>query len=384
MGKIIVLQHSNQLGLGGTEKTMQIFCKYLDRSVFEVHALTQRFPVPLQRVARLAVRNLITGGAGSSFQPHRFCHSRLPEFEKILGPERIHMYTKFTLGRSIRKIAPHILHVHHSGSPEPPVSSPGSAQSVPVIVSTNVFGYEDPTPEGRRISRILFISQWLKDNVAVWSKNDPRCSALYYPIEKPFSTDNLRNELGIAPDTFVLGRIGRNADDIHDPIALRAYKEIENEKTLYLIISPPPKMVQDARELGLKHVKYLDPTVDDVYLSRFYNTLDVFAHARLDGETFGCAIAEDMIHGAPVVTHRSHIRNAQSEILDAESGFVAERDDWRAYAGFLKQLMQDKNLRLKMGASAKKRAMENFEAGLITRKLEKIYFEELKKTGISV
>ena len=78
MGKIIVLQHSNQLGLGGTEKTMQIFCKYLDRSVFEVHALTQRFPVPLQRVARLAVRNLITGGSGSSFQPHRFCHSRLP------------------------------------------------------------------------------------------------------------------------------------------------------------------------------------------------------------------------------------------------------------------------------------------------------------------
>ena len=181
-----------------------------------------------------------------------------------------------------------------------------------------------------------------------------------------------------------MGRIGRNADDIHDPIALRAYKEIENEKTLYLIISPRRKLVQDERELGLKHVKYLDPTVDDVYLSRFYKTLDVFAHARLDGETFGCAIAEAMIHGAPVVTHRSHIRNAQSEILDAESGFVAERDDWRAYAGFLKQLMQDKNLRLKMGASAKKRAMENFEAGLITRKLEKIYFEELKKTGISV
>ena len=36
MAKIRVLQVCNQLGIGGTEKTIQVFSKYLDRSRFEV------------------------------------------------------------------------------------------------------------------------------------------------------------------------------------------------------------------------------------------------------------------------------------------------------------------------------------------------------------
>ena len=35
---INILEVSNSLGLGGTEKTMQIFCKYLDRSKFTIFA----------------------------------------------------------------------------------------------------------------------------------------------------------------------------------------------------------------------------------------------------------------------------------------------------------------------------------------------------------
>ena len=78
------------------------------------------------------------------------------------------MYTKFTLGRSIGKsrrisrMCTTVVRLNRR-------SVRRVQQSVPVIVSTNVFGYEDPTPEGR-ISRILFISQWLKDNVAVGRK----------------------------------------------------------------------------------------------------------------------------------------------------------------------------------------------------------------------
>lgn len=36
--KIRVLQACNQLAIGGTEKTLQVFSKYLDRSRFEVYA----------------------------------------------------------------------------------------------------------------------------------------------------------------------------------------------------------------------------------------------------------------------------------------------------------------------------------------------------------
>ena len=38
MAKIRVLHVTNRLEIGGTEKTLQIFCQYLDKSRFEVFA----------------------------------------------------------------------------------------------------------------------------------------------------------------------------------------------------------------------------------------------------------------------------------------------------------------------------------------------------------
>lgn len=162
---------------------------------------------------------------------------------------------------------------------------------------------------------------------------------------------------------------------------LKAYKKIEDKDTLFLALSPPPKMVREAQEMGIKNIRFIDPSTDDIFLSKFYNTLDVLAHARADGETFGCVIAEAMIHGKPVVTHMSDIRNAQAELVDESCGFVANQHDYKAYAAFMKSLMFDKTLRLKMGETARRKAMANFEAETVTKKLEFLYIEELRRAG---
>ncbi|OGR83844.1 MAG: hypothetical protein A2902_02425 [Elusimicrobia bacterium RIFCSPLOWO2_01_FULL_64_13] len=384
MKKIVLVHHSNQLGLGGTEKDMLLFCKYFRRDVFEVHALTRRSPVPPHRVLLDRIGSAF--GRGRSVErrvQHEVAKIRVPDFIRLLGEDHVHFYGRRSLPGIMRTLSPVILHVHHSGVSEPPISVPEAVAGVPVIFTINGFGFEDPTPQGRRVTRVLFPSEFIRDKVALWGKGDPRCGLLYCPIEKPCSRDDLRKDLGIPGDVFVVGRVGRNADDIHDPISLRAYKEIESEKTLFLALAPPPKMVEEARAMGLRRVRWLEPTVDEVFLSRFYNTIDALGHARSDGETFGCVIAEAMIHGKPVVTHRSPLRNAQEELVGT-TGFVADQHDWRAYGGFLRRLMGDRGLKEKMGREAEARALENFEAEKVTRKLEGLYLEELAKRGIPV
>jgi len=382
MEKIRVVHHSNQLGLGGTEKTMQLFCKYLNKDIFDVHALTQKYPVSPYKIKFNSLKALL-GNKKARSRKARFEQdsSRVPEFRNMLGADHLHLYTLKDLPGTLKRISPHILHVHHSGEIEPPLDQADALASIPAVFTTNVFGVQGRSPEQERISRILFVSHWLKDVAAPWSKGDPRCGVLYNPVEKPYTDADLRSELNIPKDTIVLGRIGRNADDIHDPISLRAYKEIENEKTLFLVLSPPPIMISEAKEMRIRNIRYLDPSTDDIFLSKFYNTLDMLAHARSDGETFGCVIAEAMIHGKPVVTHRSDMRNAQAELVDASCGFVADRHDHKAYASYLKRLIEDKDLRLKMGEAARKRALTNFEAGVVTKVLERLYLEELGKTG---
>lgn len=382
MEKIRVVHHANQLGLGGTEKTMQLFCKYLNTDIFDVHVIAPKYPIPLYRL-KLNTLKAFIGSEKAKARKAQFEQnsSRLPEFIKILGNERIHFYTLSTLPKILKNISPHILHLHHSGKIEPPLDQARAIFSIPIIFSTNVFGLQGCAPEQDKISKILFVSRWLKEVAAPWSKGDSRCDVLYNPVEKPFTDAELRSDLNIPKDTFVIGRIGRNADDIHDSISLSAYKEIENNNTLFLALSPPPIMVREAQEMGIKNIHFLDPSTDDIFLSRFYNTLDILAHARADGETFGCVIAEAMIHGKPVVTHMSDIRNAQAELVDESCGFVTAQHDYKSYAAFLKKIIDDNVLKLKMGEAARNKALKNYEAGIVTKKLESLYFEELRRTG---
>ena len=56
MGTIRILHVCNQLDLGGSEKTIQIFCKYLDRSQFEVFVYGRlRGGVRVKEIERLGV-----------------------------------------------------------------------------------------------------------------------------------------------------------------------------------------------------------------------------------------------------------------------------------------------------------------------------------------
>jgi len=376
MKKIRILHHSNQLGLGGTEKEIQIFCKYFDREKFEFHVMAPESPISLnRRVLDLARALLGSARARSRKEQNKYALSRVDEFKKILGPQNLHLYTPKNFESILRKIAPHILHVHHSGEFVPPLNQPRLLKTVPLLFTVNVFGFKDSTCQDL-IHKILFPSQWLMESVG-WTKGDARCDVLYCPIEKPLTKENLRGELGIGENIFVLGRVGRNADDIHDSISLRAYKEIETDATLFLVMAPPPRMVKEAKELGIKNIRYLEPTVDDLFLSRFYNTIDVLAHARADGETFGCVIAEAMIHGKPVISHYSNQRNAQAELLQEGCGFVVEQGNWKKYSERIKLLQEDKQLRYSMGNCAKKRALENFEASVVTKRLESFYMDKL-------
>jgi glycosyltransferase involved in cell wall biosynthesis len=108
--------------------------------------------------------------------------------------------------------------------------------------------------------------------------------------------------------------------------------------------------------------------------------MDIYTHARADGETFGVNIAEAMIHGKPVVTHIAEpsvpgmgVFQSQTDLIDnAMNGFVCENnvDD---YAQALRILIDSDFLRQEFGVHAREKALEEYEAAVCTAKLEDIY-----------
>lgn len=173
-------------------------------------------------------------------------------------------------------------------------------------------------------------------------------------------------------DKVVFGRIGRGEDSIFDPIAVKAFKKLEDlypDKVKYIIINPPPAWKTMAEQLNIKNMEFRGPITDRNVLESFYNEIDVLAHARKDGETVGMAIAEAMMSGCPILTHKSHFHNDHFEILNDSYSKFAEVDDSEKYFENMKWMVEHKDQIRPMGQLARARALEVFGLESQTKKI---------------
>jgi len=348
-----VLFYLPQLGLGGTEKTCLLFGKYLSRD-FEPFLC---FPAE--------------------------CHhkERLCQFEESFGYERV-IPIESTIQDIIDEYEIDIVHSFRSGYEEYP--EPGKDFQGPRFVETNVFGHWD---WNREVDRSLFMSEWLLDQtrrrIAVTRAYVPqeRWGFVNNPVIDRLSYNSMRCELGIGDDAVVLGRCGRPDPGIYDDVNVKAALLLlsEGHDIHFLAMAPPQNMRDDLERYGIPHT-CIDPTVDPYVLSEFYNTVDIYTHARADGETFGVNIAEAMIHNLPVVTHvavpsfpgMGVFQSQTTLVRDGVTGYVVERDPG-AYANAVRNLIVDPDLRATMGWEGRAIAENEYLASVCTEKLEGYY-----------
>ncbi|MBU0672653.1 MAG: hypothetical protein KJ732_06470, partial [Candidatus Margulisbacteria bacterium] len=129
MKKINLAQVVNQLSLGGTEKSLEIFSRYLDKDLF----------------------NLAVFAAKSGGERYEQLKDSFPTF--ILNEHK----AQFVNLLKERKID--ILHVHRAGSEEPFVLAAAKEANVPIIVETKVFGQTDKSQSAKAIDLSIFVSK---------------------------------------------------------------------------------------------------------------------------------------------------------------------------------------------------------------------------------
>lgn len=377
MSKIRVVHHSKTVGYSGTDRTAQLFCKHLAHS-------DKYEPFLVYRIGDAANSRLVVAREWLG-EDHVIGYQWNPGTQGSAAP---YIPETHNLNEVLANINPDIVHVHRSGYTE----WPGFRHLAPNAkwVETNIFGYVDRTPE-KQIDLNVYISEYIADLAK--SHGGPLGPVLFNPIEQPvrdMTTDmkaacreELLDEFKIPRDGLLIGRVGR-ADNF-DPISLKAFAELEKvcSNAWYLVVNPCDGWRKTASELGIKNIRFIDPIIDDKKLSNFYRGLDIYAHARHDGECCPCNIQEAMMHGVPVVSHESGIHNGQSEII-GDAGFVVPVGDHQAYRDVLIDLANNPELasedesglvRLRdyFGHAARRRAMRYFEAEVITKQLEQLY-----------
>lgn len=372
MERVRVVQIAKGLGLGGTEKALELYTRYLNPELFEVVVVgMNEGGIRGERLASLGFEVEVMHGS----------RERLVKF--------------------LREKKVQIVHFHRPGLPDPDIPQAVQEAGVPVLIETNVFGRLDLTRMGELFDYHLFMSKtcalryidWLGKGLLQRKKG--KIGVLYNPID--FDEFNLTNDRSPAStrelpinrkEERVIGFISRPDPAKIEISYIKKSLELSLKRGIscYLLAMGMPEIHRrDLKKAGLSEFCiFLEPTADPFELRRFYQLPDVFLNASPIGETFGLAIAEAMANGKPVVTNLTPLHDtAQIEVVDhGETGYVAYGN--QAYAEAVVELLNKDDLRKEMGRKAYVKAKNMYDVQKLSRGLAHLYLELLRKKGAQI
>lgn len=353
--RLSVVHVTNNLGLGGTQKAMEVFVRNLDATKHDV-----------------SVCGYKNGGArGEELESDGY---------SVLEPDSSTAFADVLRNRDAD-----IVHLHGMYDTASEAVDIANSVGVTSVVKTTPFGRvaEDAWHD---IDLHLFPSKMTLLRQLNLEGRDLRdgdwnseIRLQYYPLSvsdvSNRHSEDFRDDLGIDAETPVVGKIGRSSAAKWSELSIDAFERIcaAHPETKILLVTPPEKIKSAISRRGLTaNVEYLD-VIPPSKVGKFYNTIDVLAHASAIGESFGYVIAEAMAYGTPVVVDSNPMRdNAQVELVNnGETGYVV--GSAKAYADATIDLLQSDKLRNEFGTAARHRSSNLFDPSRIVDELETIY-----------
>lgn len=341
--RVRVVHLAKGLGLGGTEKTLQLLASHLDRSRFAVTVLA-----------------LDDGPRG-----------------EMLRAAGIPVIITDNVLKRLQGLRPDIVHLHRGGWPERDLMRSVALARARAVVETNVFGHHDPSPPALAITLRLFVSRFCRARYLAaldLPSGHPGSAVLYNPVDTDFLATP---PPGAAAPGLAVGRLSRPDPGKWSALALGMLPHLLRRvpDCAYRIVGHTPETRDWVRARGLAdRVEFCDPLSDEPALAGFLHSLRVLAHANDAGESFGLAIAEAMAAGLPVVTHPCPLPrdNAQQELVEhGRTGLVASTAE--DYAAAVAWLLENPDQARRMGQAGQAKARELYRAQVVARKLETIY-----------
>jgi phosphatidyl-myo-inositol alpha-mannosyltransferase len=165
---------------------------------------------------------------------------------------------------------------------------------------------------------------------------------------------------------------------------LKAHRVLRRsgERSRLLIVGSGPQEREARRYVatrGLKGVEFLG-RVSDAEKAQLYKTADVYVSPATGGESFGIVLLEAMAAGTPIVC--SDIHGYKGVVRRGREGLLVPPRQPRELAAAIDTLLDDPELRARMGAAGRRRA-EDFSWPRVTAKVEDYYGFVIRRLAAS-
>ena len=258
-----------------------------------------------------------------------------------------------------------VIQTGRSGHPEYPFTM---INKTPIIDSIHLAGMGE---NKANVYKTVLISEEQKSKWIAAGGSSTRGEIIPVPVEVPeYDQTSYLEEYGWE-NKFVFGMHQRNDMHIFSSIPLEAYEEIQSDDTAFLILGGASNYRKQAKDYGLKNVKFLDTTSDIGKIHKFLNTLNVYAHGRSDGEQCSSSIIEGMSHSLPMISHTAPSMGQREQIGNA--GKVVE--GYEDYANEMNKLINDKDYYVQCMNNSGKRYKEIYNVPSIISRFIGLYKE---------
>ena len=193
----------------------------------------------------------------------------------------------------------------------------------------------------------------------------------FVPSRRTRTREEVRAELGITPNEFLVVHISNVRPLKRVDLLLRAFAAARSSRPLRLLIvagssfAPYEPLLDELRLRERVIVKEGAREVEDFLLAA-----DAGLYSS-EHESFGLSILETLFYGKPVVAFR--IGGIPEVVVDAECGFLHPFGDVEALARSLALLADSPERASEMGASGRRRAEAEFTAEQIVPQYEALY-----------
>ena len=294
----------------------------------------------------------------------------------------------------LKEISPHILHSHRYKEHILGAFA-GKLSHNPVVVQT-YHGLEENLPGWAGLKMNLYnginvaVGKMTADGIVGVSSEITNVLAQRYPsadvrcirngidlagVVSTLERSAMRAQLGIAPDTFVLGTVGRLMPIKGVEYLIEAFSRFRQqhglqESKLVIVGDGPLRAVlgQCAKDYGLVHdVMFLGMRTDVYNLMRAF---DVFALSSLH-EGVPMVLLEAMALGVPIVA--SHVGGIPEILEDSREAVLVPAKDPEALARAIGVVAGSSELRAELVRAARSRVETQFSIQLSAAKMREMY-----------
>lgn len=196
---------------------------------------------------------------------------------------------------------------------------------------------------------------------------------------QPADPAAVRRELGLAPDTPLVGVVGSFLPVKRFDLFLKAAQRVaaDHPDAVFLVVGDGglrAELEAQASALGIENRVLFPGFRDDV--PRVLSALDVFVLSS-DSEGTPYVVVEAMAMGKPVVATKAG--GVPEQVRTGTEGFLVDCGDDAGLASGISRLLSDDALRAEMGRRARARAEREFSQAKAVEQLQAVYREVLNR-----